>query len=334
MATDLMTLPAFLGDSLADFGLDCRTVLRKAGLEATLFDGGHVRLDTHDFFALFSALEALAAPADMGLRLGTSGPPPGQFDVATLAALHSATFGDALEKLSRYKRLTCPEILVIERDQGELRLEFRWLSTEQIVPALLSDGAFASTVMLYVRGTGKRIIPRRLEYRRRPQNAPMLRRHFGCDILFDAAADLLVFDAEVFDVPFRTHNAQFLELLVPGLEGALTHKTGDSALAIRARDAISRYMRGLRPSVENVAKELCVSSRTLQRRLGEAGTSYQRLVDEVRQNTARKLLAGTNLETAEIAFLLGFEEINSFTRAFQGWEGATPTRWRAARSSH
>jgi AraC-like DNA-binding protein len=46
------------------------------------------------------------------------------------------------------------------------------------------------------------------------------------------------------------------------------------------------------------------------------------------------LLVGTNLETAEIAFLLGFEEINSFTRAFQGWEGAIPTRWRAARSSH
>ena len=89
-------------------------------------------------------------------------------------------------------------------------------------------------------------------------------------------------------------------------------------------------MRGQRPSVEIVAKDLCVSPRTLQRRLEESGTTYQQLLDEVRQDTARKLLAATDLESGEIAFLLGFEELNSFTRAFHDWEGATPMRWRAA----
>ena len=187
--------------------------------------------------------------------------------------------------------------------------------------------------MLYVRGTGKRITPRRIELTRRAQNAPMLRRHFGCEILFNAPADLLVFAATSLDAPFQTHDPELLELLVPGLEAALTRRAGDPTWIERTREAISRRMRGQRPSVESIAKELCVSPRTLQRRLGDTGTSYQQLLDEVRQNAARRLLAATDLETAEIAFLLGFEELNSFTRAFHAWEGATPIRWRAARSA-
>jgi AraC-like DNA-binding protein len=68
----------------------------------------------------------------------------------------------------------------------------------------------------------------------------------------------------------------------------------------------------------------------MQRRLGELGTTYQELLDDVRRRSARRLLGHTDLEMGEIAFLLGFEEVNSFLRAFRGWEGTTPTKWRAS----
>ena len=87
---------------------------------------------------------------------------------------------------------------------------------------------------------------------------------------------------------------------------------------------------GERPAVEKVAKALGLSPRTLQRRLGDQGTTYQKLLDEVRHLSARRLLAHTDLGAGEVAFLLGFEELNSFTRAFHGWEGTTPARWRAS----
>ncbi|HTB74146.1 MAG TPA: AraC family transcriptional regulator [Polyangiaceae bacterium] len=88
-------------------------------------------------------------------------------------------------------------------------------------------------------------------------------------------------------------------------------------------------MCGERPAVEKVARSLGMSPRTLQRRLGELGTTYQKLLDEVRHRSARRLLANTDLAAAEVAFLLGFEELNSFTRAFHSWEGTTPMKWRA-----
>ncbi len=67
----------------------------------------------------------------------------------------------------------------------------------------------------------------------------------------------------------------------------------------------------------------------MQRRLGELGTTYQEVLDGVRRQSARRLLADTDLGTGEVAFLLGFEEVNSFMRAFHAWEGITPARWRA-----
>ena len=79
-----------------------------------------------------------------------------------------------------------------------------------------------------------------------------------------------------------------------------------------------------------MAKDLGLSSRTLQRRLRDLGTSHQALLDDVRRRSAKRLLAKTDLEQGEVAFLLGFEELNSFTRAFHGWEGTSPSRFRAA----
>ena len=73
-----------------------------------------------------------------------------------------------------------------------------------------------------------------------------------------------------------------------------------------------------------------MTPRTLQRRLEAVGTTYQELLDDVRRQSARRLLSNTDLDAGEVAFLLGFEELNSFTRAFHTWEGTTPTRWRAS----
>jgi AraC-like DNA-binding protein len=74
-----------------------------------------------------------------------------------------------------------------------------------------------------------------------------------------------------------------------------------------------------------------MSARTLQRRLHDEGASYQQVLDDVRLRTARRLLSRTQLRAEEIAFLLGFDEFNSFTRAFRTWEGVSPNGWRARR---
>src|SRR5262249_47773599 len=124
--------------------------------------------------------------------------------------------------------------------------------------------------------------------------------------------------------------------LVPGLEAALPaprHARSDTPLVDRVKAAIRARMQGRRPMVDAIAGELAMSPRSLQRKLGEFGTTYQRLLDEVRERIACELLGTTELDHGEIAFLLGFEELNSFNRAFSSWKGTTPLRWREGHRS-
>jgi AraC-like DNA-binding protein len=124
-------------------------------------------------------------------------------------------------------------------------------------------------------------------------------------------------------------NAQLLSVLLPGLELAIAKDSHGPTLVDDVRGALSETMYGARPAIAEIAKSLGMSARTMQRRLGELGTKYQDVLDDVRRRSARRLLANTDLAMGEIAFVLGFEEVNSFMRAFHAWERTTPAKWRA-----
>ncbi len=77
-----------------------------------------------------------------------------------------------------------------------------------------------------------------------------------------------------------------------------------------------------------MARRLGQSRRSLQRRLGEAGTTFARLVAEVRRQRAEAFLSGRDVSVAEVSWLLGFSEQSAFTRAFRRWTGRSPTEYR------
>jgi uncharacterized membrane protein/AraC-like DNA-binding protein len=120
--------------------------------------------------------------------------------------------------------------------------------------------------------------------------------------------------------------SQLLAVLLPGLERAIEQDERARTLADDVRLALSQRMCGERPAVAKVAKSLGMSARTMQRRLGDLGTTYQDVLDDVRRRSAHQLLANESLGIGEVAFLLGFEEVNSFTVPF------TPGKRRRRRS--
>jgi AraC-like DNA-binding protein len=324
---DQFAFPFSLLERLARVGVDVDALLRRAGLAPSRF-GSSKGGTTAEFFALWRAVEETGGGgSDIGLRAGTDTLPHHQ-SVAFLAAMHSATLAEGLEKLARYKRIVCPEEITLEVRRGEARLRYEWLLSQADPPPTLIDCIFAGVVDLARRATGKPIRPIRLELTRRRAHETMLRKHFGCAIKFDAPVDSIVLAESALLLPLVTHNPQVLAVLVPGLERELARSGRTRTLADDVRSALGERICGARPAVEHIARSLGTSPRTLQRRLGELGTSYQKLLDDVRHRSARRLLAKTDLGAGEVAFLLGFEELNSFTRAFHSWEGTTPTRWR------
>jgi AraC-like DNA-binding protein len=334
MQEDLFPIPRFVVGVLEQAGVDLDDVLRRCdGPSMRQAGSNRIRLRTDRYFAFWRALEAAGVSPDFGLRL-TEAPVLYGMDVASTAALMSENFGEALAALARYKRLTCPEEIDVEVGRHETQVGLRWLHASEVAPPILIDATLAWMCRLASLGSAGLVRPIRIELTRAESRSRSLGEFFGCPVRFNAARDVLVFSGEALQTPFASHHPEMLALMTPGLDAALQARSTTDSSAQQVRNLLVKSMGGKRPSVDRVASELRVSARTLQRRLEDEGTSYQKLLDEVRQQTARQLLAATDLDAGEIAFVLGFEELNSFSRAFQGWEGTSPGRWRMQHTGH
>lgn len=114
----------------------------------------------------------------------------------------------------------------------------------------------------------------------------------------------------------------------PELRQRLSELDAEASFASKVRSALLEMLPSGEKSAEEVARRLAVSKRTLQRRLGDEATSFQVELNQVREGLARHYLANTELPGAQISFLLGFEDPNSFVRAFHAWTGTTPEALR------
>lgn len=335
MKTDGVPISPALIARLDTLGVDLTRTFRAAGIAWPPLgnaEPSRLRVTTQKYFALWEAIAEVSGDPAIGLRIGAQ-TAHGQLDIMSLAALHSANFRDALAKLGRYKRLSCPEEVVVDVQGAEVAVAFRWLLADGFIPDLLADAMFASALALARRGSGVQVKPKRVALTRRAANRAMLARHYGCEIVFDAPQDVIVFDASALSLPFITHNADLLAAVLPRLDAGLAELRSAQSFTDQVDAVIARSMGGERLSVNMLARELGISQRTLQRKLALDGTSYQQLLDRVRNRVARRLLESTDLGAGEIAWFLGFEEVNSFSRAFNQWEGVTPQRWRAQAGS-
>ena len=146
-------------------------------------------------------------------------------------------------------------------------MQFLWLRTDKAKPAPLIDHCFAWIVDIGRRGTGRTIHPTRVEFQRPVSHRKMYESHFHCPVKFNARRNVLVFDKEDVDRPFLTHNAELLALIAPQLESELSQQLAQKSLSEQVKGIVKKLLAGQRPTLGDVARELRLSTRTLQRRL-------------------------------------------------------------------
>ena len=312
---------------LEELGVSASVVLRRAGLPQGFIDQSRVLLKTEELFALWRAIGEVSTNPAIGLLLGTESKTE-RFPPMGLAALSTENLGAAVQQMARYKQLTCPEEILQETDDEEWSIQFRWLLADEIEPHVLIECCFAWVLSIARHGTGTRISPLRVEFVQPRPHVKTIERHLGCLVVCGGARNAIVFRAADAQRPFVTRNAELLGMLAPQFEEELKQENGDENFIERVRVAIQQKLTGRRPTIEDIADELHISSRTIQRRLQDGGSSFQRVLEEARRHLARHYLNNSVLELNEAAYLLGYEDGNSFVRAFRTWEGIPPARWR------
>ena len=268
----------------------------------------------------------------IGLRLGAET----RFErshPAAIAVMCSRTFADAMERLGRYKKLTCLEEIRVHKKAEEAGVEFFYVEATEPQPDVLVDMVLSWILTVGQRGTDGQVAPLRMELTRPPKHRELLEGHFGCRVRFKADRNALVFRSSDLDRPFVTHNEELLTVIGTQLDSELEARITSQNVGEQVKDALRRSLAGKRPTLQHVAQELGLGARTLQRRLADGGISFQQLVEDTRRELARHCLKQSKVELDEAAFLLGFEDANSFFRAFQVWEGTSPGEWRTRHCS-
>lgn len=323
-------VPGMLATRLEESGISVAAVLRRAALPQDLFQQTRILVSTPELFALWRAIAEISQDDSIGLKLGTETRTE-RFHPMGIAALSNETFGAAIKHMAHYKKLSAPEEILHEYAGDEWSIRFRWTLAVDVEPAVLIEHCFAWVLTIARQGTGQRVSPVRVELVQPRSHGKALERYFGCPVVFNAARNALVFRSTDAALPFVTRNAELLDMLAPQFEVELKQRAEkEHSFMELVRGAIQQRFTGHRPAIDDIAHDLRLSPRTLQRRLQELGSSYQRVLDEARHEMATYYLRNSVLELAEAAYLLGYEDANSFARAFRNWEGMPPKHWREA----
>ena len=263
----------------------------------------------------------------LGLHLADS-VPRGVYGAQEFAIRNAPTLGEAALRLVRYQRLTNDAIVWgVEQGANHSTLTHRVPGAREALGRQLNDFSLA-TALRFVRelgGTAAREV--RFAHRAPGDVGPLAERFGDARLTFGAAANALVFGPEQWSRPVSGADASLLPVLDSYASTLVPKEDPSTGWTARVRDHLRRHLSGT-CRLEQVAEALGLSARSLQRRLDDEGASFTGLLDDLRREQARTLLAGAEASVDEISFLLGFAERRAFLRAFRRWEGCSPTAYR------
>lgn len=261
-------------------------------------------------------------------------------------ALHgSTTFGDALQRLARFFALVNQHVTLAVIEDGA------WLRVCLTVPSDVevehlrhpTECMLAMLLTIGRRATGVALVPAAVAFRHAAPAGPgaptgpgapaAYERVFGIAPCFDQPRYELVFARAALDTPTLAPNSALTQFAERNLRRLHDELPPVEAFSGRVRHVILEELQLGEPTLAQLAARFRMSERTLQRRLGNEGTSVQALLDEARRRLSLRQLAESNQSIAEISYRLGFAEVRAFHRAFKRWTGSTPATYRKAHSA-
>lgn len=324
---------AIMAKVAVEMDVPLRELLRGTNIRREDLDDAHSTITFEQEFRLIrNLISRCEEPVGIGMKIGcryrfTSLAPAG------FALVSSPNFRSAFDIMLRYADLNASLVQVCLEEAQDTDLCVGFM--EERLPEDIREFAVERTMgvaLAIARDLLERdVVPREIMLRgHRPAETGIFRRLTGATPLFESSRSLLVLNGVDVDEPLARHNPLALRLAEDQCRQYLAAWKARYGLAGRVRDVVARTPRKM-PSMSEIASTLCISIRTLRRRLEDEGVTYVGLCNEVRQAMAEQMLAMHRLPIEQIAERLGYSESASFTHAFRRWTGKTPQSFRRER---
>jgi len=273
--------------------------------------------DNHpDEIALIRAYAELIQTDDLG--------------VLGLAIKTAPTLRASLQRVERYYRLvTDTAIFHLDETGDPAFLAIEGQTAHHPILAFRNETAMAGFAVNIRRIVGADLTFKFVSFRHSCRSNPELyAAHFGCPFRFGADRDAIAFDPATLCLPNRLGDQAVSDFLTAHLE---TEKSSIEDAPSLARTLVHRLTPALSnglPQAAQIARDMGLSERTLYRRLADEGLTFRDVLGQAQSSLAQELLRDSDASIAEIAFLTGFSEQSTFSRAFKRWVGQAPAQFR------
>ncbi|MDH3604832.1 MAG: AraC family transcriptional regulator [Candidatus Tectomicrobia bacterium] len=319
-----------VAEALDARGLDSRALFEEAGIDIKTTRDPRNRIQADQMNKVYRLIDKTTGDPSFGLEIARHVHPT-TFHALGYSLFASRTIESFCNRLVRYFRLvTTNAVTEFTRNGSEYRLTLNpTVGRDSYIP----QDAWLATIIKFARDVYRPDFnPARVNLRR-PDPAAAAQRfvdYFGAPVEFGCRLNALFFDSHDIHTELPAANAELARQNDEVVMSLLAQLDRSDILA-QVRASFVDLLPSGECSKDKVAKRMNMSERTLQHKLNDRRTSYRELLNETRQEFAVQYLSQQVHSISEVAYLLGFSEISSFSRAFRAWVGQSPSEYRERR---
>jgi AraC-like DNA-binding protein len=322
-------LTRLAADCVRKAGIKLEPLSPRVGLTIDQIDDPEHRISVRNQITFLKAAAEALNDNFLGLTLAEA------FDCRDLGLLYyvmasSDTLGDALKRASRYSRITNEAIVVDYREAREPTLSLTYSGVPRYDDQQQIEFCIVAMVRISRLLSGRQLFPKHVSMiHLRSQGNSKFKRFLGKDIEFGGNVDEIVFPAASAEWPLVEADPRLNEILLKACEESLNaYNSKRGSFRITVENAIAPLLPHGQAHVDVVAKKLGMSKRTLARRLAEESASFIDVLQHLKETLAIRYLEDDGMPISRIAWLLGFEEVSSFSHACRRWTGKSPRELR------
>ena len=317
-------MPKQFQDFLRSIGLSIENILEQAGISNILWKE-EIQLSTEEYYLFLKKIDEVIT--DEQILAISNIDNLNVFIPSFFAALSSKNGLEGLKRLAKYKKLIGPVFLEIKEFEEIVQVQYFFEQREKELPRFAVLNEQLLLMNLLSKGIGKGIIP--ISVTSPFEYGEFLSKEMNTTVN-KGVQNEIIFSMKDLKKPFLTANNIMVEYLEPQLKQKLAEKESETLETFidRVQKKLFQLIPSGQFSLENVAEEFGISTRTVQRNLAVENIKFNQVVKNVQKIMTLNYLESKELSIDEIAYLVGYTETSSFYRAFKGWTGKTVLQYK------